>query len=357
MDAKERLRRYLEQRRELGESELVLDAMSVDDVLAMLGARGSKSTLAASAKRPAVAPIDVVAVQPLEGNAEEQSSPVAPSSRPNPVVRFDATQSIDWRSTLRDSDTTPVATPGFAVGSGAPPAESVMSARAVGPSGLPHWLAALDLPQGIVVSTIGATDAHVSGLASLDQVAESARTCTRCSLHTMAKHVVPGEGSLTAEFVCVGEAPGANEDEQGRPFVGDAGGLLTKILDAIHLQRDDVFICNVLKHRPPLNRDPLPDEVLACQPYLIRQLEIIRPRVILALGRFAAQTLLRTTTSLGQLRGQLHSFHGVPLIVTYHPAAVLRNEAWKRPTWNDVKLARRILDASRDASERTDASH
>ncbi len=353
MDAKERLRRYLEQRRELGESELVLDTMSVDDVLAMLGAKGSESTRAPAAKRSVVAPVDVVAVQPLEGSADAQGSPVTPSSRPNPAVRFDAAQIIDWRSALGDTDTTP----GSAAGSEAPPAGSVIPARVDGSRALPHWLAALGLPHGIVVSSDGASDSHASALSSLDQVAESARICTRCALHKTAKHVVPGEGSLTADFVCVGEAPGANEDEQGRPFVGEAGGLLTKILDAIQLQRDDVFICNVLKHRPPMNRDPLPDEVLACQPYLIRQLELIRPRVILALGRFAAQTLLRTTTSLGQLRGQLHSFHGVPLIVTYHPAAVLRNEAWKRPTWNDVKLARRILDASRDASVRTDASH
>ena len=167
---------------------------------------------------------------------------------------------------------------------------------------------------------------------------------------------MPGEGNPFADFVCVGEAPGASEDEQGRPFVGEAGGLLTKILGAIQLERNDVFICNVLKHRPPMNRDPLPDEVHACQPYLIRQLELIKPRVILALGRFAAQTLLQTTTPIGKLRGQLHAFHGIPLIVTYHPAALLRNEAWKRPTWDDVKLARRVLDASRAESLRSAAT-
>ena len=356
MDAKERLRRYLEQRRELGESELVLDAMSVDDVLAMLGAKGRDSTRSPAAKRPAVATEDVAAVHILDVSTRAQSLPPAPSSPPNPEVRFDAAQSVDWRSTLRDINTPPVATAGSS-DSGAAATGSFSAARAGGPNAFPDWLAALDLPPGIVVSNVGATDAHAESLSSLGEVAESARICTRCALHKTAKHVVPGEGSLTADFVCVGEAPGANEDEQGKPFVGEAGGLLTKILDAIHLQRDDVFICNVLKHRPPSNRDPLPDEVLACQPYLIRQLELIRPRVILALGRFAAQSLLRTTTTLGQLRGQLHSFHGIPLIVTYHPAAVLRNEAWKRPTWNDVKLARRILDASRDASMRNDASH
>jgi DNA polymerase len=144
--------------------------------------------------------------------------------------------------------------------------------------------------------------------------------------------------------VCVGEAPGANEDETGRPFVGQAGQLLTKILGAINLTRDEVFIANVLKHRPPGNRNPRPEEVEACRPYLIRQLELIQPKVIVAFGTFAAQTLLETKLAIGKLRGQVHRYRGIPLIVTYHPAALLRNPAWKRPTWEDVQLARRILD-------------
>jgi DNA polymerase len=150
--------------------------------------------------------------------------------------------------------------------------------------------------------------------------------------------------------VCVGEAPGEQEDLSGRPFVGKAGQLLTKILAAIDLKREDVFICNVLKHRPPLNRNPLPDEVTACSPYLVRQIELIRPRVILAFGTFAAQTLLETKLSIGKLRGTLHQYYGVPLIVTYHPAALLRNPAWKRPTWDDVQHARRILDRTGDGA-------
>jgi DNA polymerase len=145
----------------------------------------------------------------------------------------------------------------------------------------------------------------------------------------------------------VGEAPGANEDETGRPFVGQAGQLLTKILAAIDLTREDVFIANVLKHRPPGNRNPKPDEVEACSPYLIRQIQLIKPKVILALGTFAAQTLLDTKTPIGKLRGQVHRYHGIPLVVTYHPAALLRNPAWKRPTWEDVKLARRVLDSAK----------
>jgi DNA polymerase len=144
--------------------------------------------------------------------------------------------------------------------------------------------------------------------------------------------------------MCIGEAPGANEDATGRPFVGQAGQLLTKILGAIKLSREEVFIANVLKHRPPGNRNPLPDEVEACRPYLVRQVELIRPKVIIAFGTFAAQTLLETKLSIGKLRGAVHRYHGIPVVVTYHPAALLRNPAWKRPTWEDVQLARRILD-------------
>ena len=185
--------------------------------------------------------------------------------------------------------------------------------------------------------------------ATLDELAAAVHACTRCRLYETATHGVPGEGSAHAELVCVGEAPGATEDETGRPFVGEAGKLLTKILAAINLRREDVYICNVLKHRPPGNRNPLPDEIAACSPYLIRQLELIRPKAILALGTFAAQTLLNTKTSIGKLRGAIHRYHGIPLVVTYHPAALLRNPSWKRPTWEDVQLARRILDSAAGA--------
>jgi DNA polymerase len=173
--------------------------------------------------------------------------------------------------------------------------------------------------------------------------------CTRCPLYKTATKAVPGTGSATAELVCVGEAPGEAEDKSGHPFVGPAGQLLTKILAAINLRREDVFICNVLKHRPPLNRNPNPPEVEACSPYLVRQLEIIRPKVIVAFGTFAAQTLLDTKLSIGKLRGSVHRYYGIPLVVTYHPAALLRNPAWKRPTWEDVQLARRVLDRAAGA--------
>lgn len=180
--------------------------------------------------------------------------------------------------------------------------------------------------------------------ASLQTLVEEITGCRKCGLYKTATNAVPGEGNPNADLMCVGEAPGATEDETGRPFVGAAGQLLTKILAAINLSRDEVYICNVLKHRPPGNRNPAPDEVIACSPYLVRQIEIVQPRVIIALGTFAAQTLLDTKLSIGKLRGQVHRYYGVPLVVTYHPAALLRNPAWKRPTWEDVQLARRILD-------------
>lgn len=142
----------------------------------------------------------------------------------------------------------------------------------------------------------------------------------------------------------VGEAPGAEEDRQGLPFVGEAGRLLTRIIEAIEMQREEVYICNVLKCRPPNNRDPRPEEVQTCEPYLKRQIEIIQPKVICSLGRFATQTLLRTTESMGRLRGRTHEYEGIPVIPTYHPAALLRNPQWKRPTWEDMKRVRQTYD-------------
>ena len=189
----------------------------------------------------------------------------------------------------------------------------------------------------------------ISDLPSLKAVAEKVIACQRCALHATAKNGVPGEGDPNARVVCVGEGPGANEDESGLPFVGQAGALLTKILEAVNLSRDEVFITNVVKHRPPGNRNPQPDEVAACSPYLIRQLELIKPKVIIAFGNFAAQTLLDTKDGVGKLRGVVHSYQGIPLVVTYHPAALLRNPNWKRPTWEDVKLARRVLDNAQGA--------
>lgn len=184
----------------------------------------------------------------------------------------------------------------------------------------------------------------VARLPTLKEVAAVVDACRKCGLGHTRLHSVPGEGNHKAGMVLVGEAPGATEDETGRPFVGRAGQLLNDILKAIGLAREEVFICNVLKCRPPNNRTPEPLEVAACSPYLHRQLELIRPKVILALGKPAANTLLNTTASLGDLRGRVHRYRGIPLVVTYHPAALLRNPHWKRPAWDDVRIARRIYD-------------
>jgi DNA polymerase len=168
--------------------------------------------------------------------------------------------------------------------------------------------------------------------------------CTRCRLAEGRTTVVFGEGDRNADLLVVGEAPGYEEDRQGRPFVGPAGKLLDKMLAAIGFRRDEVFICNVLKCRPPQNRDPVADEVVACRPYLRKQVELVAPKAICAFGRFAAQTLLATEVSLGRLRGATHEFMGIPVVVTYHPAALLRNQQWKRPAWEDLKVLRRIYD-------------
>jgi DNA polymerase len=168
--------------------------------------------------------------------------------------------------------------------------------------------------------------------------------CTRCRLAEGRTTVVFGEGDRNADLLVVGEAPGHEEDRSGRPFVGPAGKLLDKMLLAIGFRRDEVFICNVLKCRPPGNRDPVADEVASCRPYLRQQVELIRPKAICAFGRFAAQTLLQTDRSLGRLRGTQHAFMEIPVVVTYHPAALLRNAQWKRPAWEDLKMLRRIYD-------------
>jgi uracil-DNA glycosylase len=306
VDARDLLRRYLEQRRELGESELVLDRLQVEDVMRLLGATGK---------------------------------PVVEAPRRS-IRELGAPEAQDWRTSLRDSGVnldTPI--------SRADPFTETATESSPPTVEIPDEIS---FKNGIVVSSNEAEliPGAIEELQSIEEIAEKVRKCTRCDLYKTATKAVPGEGDPKAELVCVGEAPGAKEDETGRPFVGAAGQLLTKILAAIDLTREQVFICNVLKHRPPGNRNPLPEEVEACSPYLIRQLELIKPKVIVAFGTFAAQTLLQTKTPLGQLRGLVHRYHGIPLIVTYHPAALLRNPAWKRPTWEDVKLARRILDSA-----------
>ena len=314
MDAKAMLRRYLEQRRELGESELVLDSLHVDEVMQLLGAAGRP---AVQSRRPS-----------LRELAEEIASE----------------EIQDWRTSLRQAGVNVDAE----VSAKKPVVGAASTETEFPESTSPETTTEMAFKKGIVVAADEAEliPSAIDKLESLEEIAKKVKKCTRCPLYETATNPVPGEGNPKAELVCVGEAPGAKEDETGRPFVGQAGQLLTKILAAIDLTREQVFICNVLKHRPPGNRNPRPEEVEACSPYLIRQLELIKPKVIVAFGTFAAQTLLNSKTPIGQLRGLVHKYHGIPLVVTYHPAALLRNPNWKRPTWEDVKLARRILDSS-----------
>lgn len=169
------------------------------------------------------------------------------------------------------------------------------------------------------------------------------RVCTKCSLHKTRTQTVFGVGHRHAKWMFIGEAPGADEDRQGEPFVGKAGQLLNAILFAMGLKREEVYIANVLKCRPPGNRDPQPEEVAQCEPYLLRQIELIKPKLIVALGRHAAHSLLKTEVPLGKLRGQKLSYHGTPLFVTYHPAYLLRNPADKRKVWDDLCRAKAAM--------------
>jgi len=382
--ARERLRRYLEQRRELGERELVLDLMHVDDVLRVIGADRGGAPLPPPRPRPVTPPAEptpaVAELDPGEPGAPadhprlrdegapgvRDTVPPSPAAGPETTDRvgqvsdasLDAAATGDWRAALRAADAgsepprrpPPESAPMPSRRPAAPPPADER-ATSDDPPAAPAYTTGelfpgLDVPIGVVAGGAG-TDLFggpTEGLDSVERVAAAVNACTRCQLYKTATHGVPGEGPPDADLVVVGEAPGADEDASGRPFVGASGQLLTKILAAINLRREDVFIANVVKHRPPGNRNPAPDEVAACSPYLVRQLELVRPKVILTVGNFAAQTLLGTKLGISKLRGQVHLYHGVPLVATYHPAALLRNPTWKRPTWEDVQLARRLLD-------------
>ncbi len=346
MNAKERLRAYLEQRRELGESELLLDALDVDDVMRMLGALHGGER--ASADGVASAPV------PIARPVTPRSPPRSPAPEPAPVDRPGREEGVaparidagsDWRRMMQQLQgtgpakvTPPPPAGGVPEASGGPPSErksgSLRVEGAVFPLGL-----RVDRP------VLPGAAAGVEWQ-TLSQVAAAIAACKGCGLVQTATQPVPGGGDPSADVMVVGEAPGEKEDLTGEPFVGPAGELLNKILGAIQLSRETVYICNVLKHRPPGNRNPMPEEVRACAPFLQRQIDLVQPKIIIAFGTFAAQSLLGSKLGIGKLRQQLHWYQGIPLVATYHPAALLRNEAWKRPTWEDVKLARRVLDAT-----------
>jgi DNA polymerase len=179
---------------------------------------------------------------------------------------------------------------------------------------------------------------------SLLEVEQELGDCRRCKLHQGRHHIVFGAGNEKAKLVFIGEAPGYDEDMQGKPFVGKAGQLLTKIIQSIGLTRDEVYLTNVVKCRPPGNRNPEPDEIASCEPFLIRQLEAIQPKLICALGNFAAQTLLKTKAPISSLRGRFYKYKNIQLMATFHPAYLLRNPQDKRLVWEDMKALRREYD-------------
>jgi len=195
-------------------------------------------------------------------------------------------------------------------------------------------------PAVIPVAAVRASDGDTLAIIKADIGPD----CSRCKLHTLGrKQIVFGVGNPNADLMFVGEAPGADEDIQGEPFVGRAGQLLTKIIEAINLRREDVYIANVIKCRPPQNRNPEPDEVEQCQPFLFRQIDVIKPKVIVALGKFAAQCLLKTADPITRIRGREYRYRDAILMPTYHPAYLLRNPSSKREVWEDMKRVRELL--------------
>ena len=192
-------------------------------------------------------------------------------------------------------------------------------------------------------------DALMTPAESLRRQEQALQGCRRCKLSEGRTNLVFGSGNPQAEFVCIGEGPGADEDAQGLPFVGRAGQLLTKMLASVDLSRDEVYICNTVKCRPPSNRNPEPDEIAACAPFLAAQLATLEPKVILSLGSVATRALLNTTVPIGKLRGRVHPYGDAVLIPTFHPAFLLRNpgQEFKRMAWEDLKLAKREYDQRR----------
>ncbi|HEX6369484.1 MAG TPA: uracil-DNA glycosylase [Longimicrobium sp.] len=312
-DPRDLLRSYLRQRQELGEEELVLDRLSPSELHALLS--DAPASLASAA--PAVDRSRPADRAPAAPPADRDSGRAAAAERPSAGL-----------DRVRAAPPPPF------------PGEPETHVRAGAP--VPGTT---DAPPSPRAPAAYVSAEEISSLPVLSQVREIALGCPRCALAKTRTHVVFGEGRETADVMVVGEAPGQEEDRSGRPFVGRAGKLLDLLLLSSGFARDDVYICNVLKCRPPQNRNPQPDEVDACSPYLLRQVELVQPRVILAFGTFAAQTLLGTDISIGKLRGRTHQYRGVPLVPTYHPAACLRHPAWVRSVWEDLQRARDVLDA------------
>ena len=292
------MRHYLELQQDLGGDEVIFDALV--DVRAALRASDP------APRAETVAPVAPVAPRSGIGLSAQVARATA-AGRPAAAVAAAATEAAPDR-------------PAAAARQGPPP-----------------------IP-GPGLTIVSPRSAEMPAWASLDEIAAIVRECRKCPLCETRTHAVPGEGNPSARLMVVGEGPGESEDLSGRPFVGRAGDLLNKMLEAIAVPRAEAFIANVVKCRPPKNRVPLPDERQACLPYLGRQVALVQPKVLLALGGTAAEAMLGIKKSLGALRLQVHSWNGIPLIVTYHPAALLRNPDWKRPAWDDLRIVRQLLD-------------
>lgn len=292
----EEIARFLRQRRELGGGELFLERLSRDDVLRSVRDARRRTVASASSGGPDA--------------GASGSEPSTGSSRPGDSQRPpDSSRSDGDGDRPDDPRTLPADARRFRSGDSGPEA-----------------LASLE---------------H-------DAVERVASRCRRCGLAGERRQVVFFDGHPRGRLMVVGEAPGAREDEQGLPFVGPAGKMLDLLLASVDLSREEsVYICNVIKCRPPGNRNPRPDEIDACAPFLRRQIELVEPEAILAVGTFAGRLLTGRSSTLGKLRGEVYSYEGVPLVVTYHPAALLRNRSWTRSTWDDLQLLRDVLDGTR----------
>ncbi|MFI5370905.1 MAG: uracil-DNA glycosylase [Candidatus Eisenbacteria bacterium] len=310
------LRRVVERERAAGRGELLASS-------AAAAARGAGHVPVNPGPIPAPAPIASAPVA-APAPAVATRTPLPADTTPRPMVHDRATTAV--ATTLFGDEPAPASPHGFAYD-------------------LPSHFEPLhpnDLAERAQI--------HDEALPVLETVASEARACRACGLCDLRRNAVPGVGSARAGIVFVGEAPGADEDAQGEPFVGRAGQLLTRIIQAmddaklipgVPLTRETVYICNVLKCRPPENRNPLPHEIESCSPYLRRQLEALRPRIICCLGKFAAELLVGVKGTIGGLRGKVYRYQGAKLIVTYHPAACLRNPGYKRPVWEDMQLLAR----------------
>jgi len=206
----------------------------------------------------------------------------------------------------------------------------------------------LEYLQGMGIQSLPASGMEInnpspSQMITLEEVRKELGDCKRCKLHRTRKTIVFGEGNEKAQLMFIGEGPGYDEDVQGRPFVGKAGQLLTKILQSVNLPREEVYITNIIKCRPPQNRNPEPDEIQSCNPFLMKQIDVIQPKIICTLGAFASQTLLKTDAKITALRGKFYDFEGIQVIPTYHPAFLLRNPERKREVWEDMKKIVELL--------------